>query len=325
VSAVILAVIVVMWAVVLVPMWLRRHDAASETRSADKFSAAMRVLSRRQPAGSSDRRYVLMPRREASVAVHVSGAAARPTRAARVARQTARSVAPDPAAGSSVSTSRRSVSRRPVSLAVRRRRVLLGLLAVVGLTLVLTVAGVIGWVLQLVVDLIFVAFVVHLRTQAKRTAALARSRRRPMPAEAPRPATPTEARFAAAQARARSAVASPAAAAASAVPAVQETAVWESPEPVETVAVAEYEAEVAEQAVEATGTDDPAAWEPVPVPRPTYTMKPAAPPRRYPPVQPDSDEVPGSPSTGRADDDEIRPDDDGQLDEILTHRWAVND
>jgi uncharacterized membrane protein len=55
VSAVIYAAIVVMWAVVLVPMWLRRHDAATESRSVDRFSTAMRILSRRS-SGGPDRR-----------------------------------------------------------------------------------------------------------------------------------------------------------------------------------------------------------------------------------------------------------------------------
>src|SRR3954467_13586532 len=76
VSAVIYAAIVVMWAVVLVPMWLRRHDAATESKSVDRFSTAMRTLSRRTTSGPG-RRYVVMPRRPESshAAVHVSGAA----------------------------------------------------------------------------------------------------------------------------------------------------------------------------------------------------------------------------------------------------------
>jgi hypothetical protein len=278
VSAVILAVIVIMWAVVLVPMWLRRHDAATESRSADKFSAAMRVLSRRQPSSGSAR-YVLMPRRESAASVHVSGAAA-PRRAA-------------PAA-----------PRRKASLAVRRRRLLLGLSGVAVLTMVLAVAGVMGWVLQFVVDLIVVGFVVHLRVQARRSAAVARARRRAasrVPGTvADAPVTPTAARYAARMA----------------APVAAEPEFVEAPE-----VVAE------EIAVEATGTDDGSAWEPVPVPRPTYTMKPPAPPRRYPPVQPDSDYVVAD--TGdevvAADAEVVAADDEGQLDEILTHRRAVND
>src|SRR5207248_2920774 len=156
VSAVILAVIVIMWAVVLVPMWLRRHDAATESRSVDRFSTAMRVLSRRGPGGP-DRRYVLMPRRESRASVHVSGASAPHRRSQPASRPVPRS-----AAGS-----------RP-SLAVRRRRTLSGLAGLTVLSVVLTVVGAIGWPLQFVVDLILAAFVVHLRTQAKRTAAVSR-------------------------------------------------------------------------------------------------------------------------------------------------------
>lgn len=51
-SGVIYAVIVVLWAVVLVPMWLRRHDTETEVRSVDRFSKAMGILSLR---GSKDR------------------------------------------------------------------------------------------------------------------------------------------------------------------------------------------------------------------------------------------------------------------------------
>jgi hypothetical protein len=40
-------VLVVMWLVVLVPMFVRRHDEINEERSVDRFATAMRVLSRR--------------------------------------------------------------------------------------------------------------------------------------------------------------------------------------------------------------------------------------------------------------------------------------
>ena len=73
-SAVILAVIVIMWAVVLVPMWLRRHDAATESRSVDRFSTAMRVLSRRSS------RDVVVPRRPYSSLVVSETRSARPAR-----------------------------------------------------------------------------------------------------------------------------------------------------------------------------------------------------------------------------------------------------
>ena len=58
-----------MWALILVPMWLRRHDEAQETKSADRFARAMGTLRR---GSSSTRsalpvREVLMPRRPAEV------------------------------------------------------------------------------------------------------------------------------------------------------------------------------------------------------------------------------------------------------------------
>lgn len=62
-SGVIYAVIVVLWAVVLVPMWLRRHDEVSESRSVDRFQGAMRTLSRRGGWGG-DREVVMPPRPE---------------------------------------------------------------------------------------------------------------------------------------------------------------------------------------------------------------------------------------------------------------------
>ena len=50
-SALIWLAIVGVWGFVLIPMWLRRHDGALEQRSAEKFSTAMRVLSRRGGRG----------------------------------------------------------------------------------------------------------------------------------------------------------------------------------------------------------------------------------------------------------------------------------
>ncbi|EFC79910.1 gephyrin-like molybdotransferase receptor GlpR [Parafrankia sp. EUN1f] len=54
-SALIWLAIVAVWGFVLIPMWLRHHDSAVEQRSADRFSTAMRVLSRRvSPRGGVD-------------------------------------------------------------------------------------------------------------------------------------------------------------------------------------------------------------------------------------------------------------------------------
>lgn len=285
-SAVILAVIVIMWAVVLVPMWLRRHDTATESRSVDRFSTAMRVLSRRAPGGP-DRRYVLMPKRESNASVHVSGASAhrrpptRPTPAAPPARP----------------------KTRP-SLAVRRRRALLAIGGVTLLSFLLAATGVIGWPLQLVVDLILVAFVVHLRTQAKRAAAVTRQRRRAAVAPAARASRPATAPAAAAYA-----------------PAIGPEERITAPMP----AVAES----ASAEVAATGTDD--RWEPVPVPRPTYTMKPKA-PQRWTYVRPDAPAAPQPepepmPSVEEQPvvAEQVAAAEVSELDGILEHRWAVND
>jgi hypothetical protein len=57
-------VLVVMWLVVLVPMFVRRHDDRNETRSMDRFATAMRVLSRRSPGTggvAGRRRYATTP------------------------------------------------------------------------------------------------------------------------------------------------------------------------------------------------------------------------------------------------------------------------
>jgi hypothetical protein len=57
-------VLVVMWLVVLVPMFVRRGDERAELRSMDKFATAMRVLSRRAPSSggiAGRRRYATAP------------------------------------------------------------------------------------------------------------------------------------------------------------------------------------------------------------------------------------------------------------------------
>jgi hypothetical protein len=52
-------VLVIMWLVVLVPMFVRRGDDRAEVRSMDRFATAMRVLSRRSPSSgvAGRRRY----------------------------------------------------------------------------------------------------------------------------------------------------------------------------------------------------------------------------------------------------------------------------
>src|SRR5581483_4808044 len=173
VNAVIFLGIVLMWAVVLVPMWLRRHEETEETRSVDKFSTAMHTLSRRD---KDDKAYTVVPRRNWFRDVHVSGASAPDGFSARARRSTWRRLIPQ-----------RPTSRREMSVAQRRRRTLLGLLAVTFLTLLLAVVvgGAVLWTFQILADLCLVGFIAHLRIQA-RQAAVRGPVRRPRPA--PRPA-----------------------------------------------------------------------------------------------------------------------------------------
>lgn len=57
VTGVIYVVIIALWAAVLIPIWLKRHDQISEVRSTARFSSAMSTLGRRgQERPSSDAR-----------------------------------------------------------------------------------------------------------------------------------------------------------------------------------------------------------------------------------------------------------------------------
>lgn len=81
-----------MWALVLVPLFLRRHDQAQESRSADRFARAMGSLrlDSRGSASAGESRAILMPRRSAAdrrSQVTVSNASAIDTPGAAAARR----------------------------------------------------------------------------------------------------------------------------------------------------------------------------------------------------------------------------------------------
>jgi hypothetical protein len=139
---VIVVVIVGMWAALLVPMWLRRHEEADQLGSIDRFSAAMRILSRQDKQMGA--RSLVMPRRAVD--------------AAPVPRR-------KPVASPPITASR-------ARLLARRRRVLAVLGGLVALTLLLAVVGVLSFWWQAVVDLTLVAYVAHLRAEAVRAAEL---------------------------------------------------------------------------------------------------------------------------------------------------------
>lgn len=151
-SGLILLVIVGAWLAVLVPMALRSHDTAASLTSVDKFSDAMKVLSRREER-REERRAVVMPPRPA--------------------------VDLEPVRPLTVAERRR-----------RTLLVLLGT-ALVSLGLALYGVPLMG-ALHVVCDLLLVGFVVHLRRQAilkAQRAARQRTRRTPV-APAERRATP---------------------------------------------------------------------------------------------------------------------------------------
>jgi hypothetical protein len=332
VSPVILLGLVVMWAVVLIPMWLRRHDEAEESRSVDRFTSAMHTLSRRETA--SDQRYVVMPHRSRSVDVHVSGAAAPSRRAQRKAL-----------------AARRNAARPPMTAAARRRRTLGGLLVVTIVTFAAAMfeGGLMLWAPQFVLDVVLLAFVASLVMQGRRagTASSAQPRRavpaQRAPARAARRA-PVRARVAAPAVEFVAPAPAPAAAVRRERLFDQTAAVETEREPVAAGFVFDQSAEIDLVGAEQVATYAPVEpersvdlpayestiefeepeieiggrpWEPVPVPRPTYADKPTAPPRR--PSAPIFE--PLLPQTETAA--ELDPVDD--LEEILDRRWAVND
>jgi hypothetical protein len=204
--------------------------------------------------------------------------------------------------------------RRPLTAAMRRRRTLIGLLSATVLTLALAVVvgGLPLWLLQGLMDVALGAFIWHLYQRGRQAAAVVRQRRR-----------------AAAATRVPAPLAEPARRPATIAPPLPSL----RPQPAvagEQVAqpfagpVEHDEPLTVDEPQQLPLTAEAAAgsWEPVPVPPPTYTMKPAAPARPprtaeyadyseplVPPVAEDRDEL----------------NDTADLGEILDQRWAVND
>jgi hypothetical protein len=308
-SPVIILGLVLMWAVVLVPMWLKRHDEVEESRSVDRFTAAMHTLSRYD----DNQREAPMSSRSRALDVHVSGASAPDAIAARRRRGTAR--------------------RRARSLAV------LALTDLVVLILSVVTGMLALWALQIVLDVALVSFLVHLRRMATMAAAARRRAARRRESRALDEALAEPAWEEGITIR-RSAAPAPAAAEAvfdqtaladdELVPAYSGASDgFFDQEPDLATAVPSFIEAGAQRAsrvvVESDVPVEPqpesigmgAEWEPRPVPRPTYAMKPAAPQRParrrpsepiLPPIEPVA---------------EIEAEDD--LEAILDRRWAVND
>jgi len=225
-SGVIYAVIALLWAVVLVPMWLRRHDEVSESRSVDRFQGAMRTLSRRE--ASVDRREVFVPRRPAAFRAHADG---------------------------------EPVQRTPVQeAAARRRLVILGLAGAVVLAIGLGGLGVTPLLLSLLPLVLLVAYILQARAAMRReqNRALAARRRRAVAARRRRQVAAAQAAAQDGPLRSRPA--------AQARPAVAEPAAVAPSRSVAEVVEPEFYDQIAQR-----------AWDPVPVPVPTYVSAPKAP------------------------------------------------
>jgi hypothetical protein len=306
VSSLIVLGIVGIWILVLVPMWLNRHDADSASRSMDTFSTAMRVLSRRDPSRgrrfgraaradrTADGEYLVMPRDNWGVTVDNQTDTSTARRRLRVPLHL-------PSRRQSYATSGRA------QLIARRRRIAIGFaVLVIGLALSAEFVHT-SWWFELGAGLALAGYVIHLRTEAIRTSEMRRRRL----ARAARAAAPYATRTAGGDhyyaARARHDV---------------------DVEPMaEVVGAAE--------AVSASGTEGGSRWEPVAVPLPTYVSKPVvsrpatAAPRADVESGPTIDlTVPGKWIDSQVDvrhlllDDEV-PETD-ELDVILARRRAVN-
>jgi hypothetical protein len=64
VTGLIYVVIIALWAAVLIPIWLRRHDQISEVRSTARFSSAMKSLGEGDAKGHKGRNRVYSPGKE---------------------------------------------------------------------------------------------------------------------------------------------------------------------------------------------------------------------------------------------------------------------
>ena len=169
-AGLILFVIVGAWLAVLVPMALRSHDSSTSLRSADRFSDAMRVLSRK---GARD---VLVPRRPYASFMVSETKSVRP--------------APEVSPPTTATTAMAAPAPTRSNAAHRRLRTLLVLLALAGVSLLLGVlVSRVLLVVHAACDLLLVGFAVHLRRQAilkaERVARATRAARRRALADRP--------------------------------------------------------------------------------------------------------------------------------------------
>lgn len=303
-SGLIYAAIALMWAAVLIPMWLRNHDTASENRSVERFGQAMRVLSRREQAAQAARRRQELVEEPVPTRQEDAVPTRRPRSEPR-SEQPLRRPKPRPA-------TRKRPARPPRSLAQRRARTL-GVLAALALVLALAAPLTpVPWWAPLVVVVLLVAFVVHLRVQA-----LQKQRRRMAGSRAP-------GKDAARRDDARSDRRNPTADRREVAPAEDRpdaSGFVSGPSRAVTVETKRHAASAGSAAVE-QGDE---AWAPNPLPLPTYVTAPKA----VRPIKVIDLTTPGAWTSGRLLDDGLGEEDllaaEVQLDELdalLEHEAA---
>ena len=315
-SGLILLVIVAAWLAVLVPMALRSHDSSTSLSSVDRFSDAMRVLSRRDAAARARASEVAGPARLGALDADLDDDAPLDDLADPYDGEPGRGELLMARMGPALGGVRERL--RAGTPAARRRRLLGGLvlLAVVTLVAGLTGPGAL-LVVHALADVALVLFVLQLRrlqvrraAQARRSAPARRPVRRPLPERSSVRVTP-----------------------APVAPRVEQQlfdrVAFEAAEPQvfdqeagqevvhEVVAAAAQHADDASPS--SPGLGQP--WSPVPVPPPVYVGAPVAPSRRT------ADLSHPGPSTDQAQYEHLlgTVDEAPDLDEVVERRRAVNE
>jgi hypothetical protein len=159
-GAVIWVVIVLVWGCVLIPMWLRRHDASTErSASAERFGSAVRVLTRRTGEGGS------RTLRRAPAAVTAAASSVRAS-AGNLAASTGPKVR---GRMGSLGSGGKGPARKPASVAVTRRRWLAGFFVLAVVTLLPAIFAGGKWItVNLIADLLLVGYLATLRLMVRR-------------------------------------------------------------------------------------------------------------------------------------------------------------
>jgi hypothetical protein len=309
-SSLIFLAIIAMWAAYLLGHWVRRRDQLATARSIDRFSESMRVLERRTPtrpvsaARPTARAYVVATVRRPLPATVRRPAVALPAAATR----------------SAATVHRPRIGR---AAARRRARLVLGLLVATALAWLLAASTNLSWWPAAVVTALLVAVLVQMRRTARpvgrrasdRSPARPRTRRSrslasrvPVPARRPRHHQDVRAVVQQLTAAPRL---EPAAAASTG------SSLLSTPEDDPQLPPSASTDAVPAGSAEPSPADG--GWQPVPVPPPTYTLKPKArPPVRRPVPAPDlADDVsPAQPTAQQPAPPAF------DLDEILERRIA---